>query len=124
MTDFAIDNDWSPKDRREYERHSVAFYLRVINMENGCELGHLVDISVSGMKLVSNILVPVNTTFHVRLDIALGSDYQDEVQFETQCVWSQADDNPGQYESGFRNTLPPEAMVGVQKLINVLVSME
>lgn len=124
MTNIAIDNDWSPEERREYERYSVDFSLCVVDLDSNTILGNLADISATGMKLVTDTPIPVEKTFRVRLDIALGDDHQESVRFETRSVWSRKDHNPGQYETGFSNTLSPRASESIQRLIDLLMSIE
>ena len=123
MTPIAIANDWSNEERREYERYSVNFYLRVIDLDSDTQLGDVVDISLSGMRLVSNVPHPVKKTCHVRMDIALGDDYKEQVDFITTSVWAREDLTPGMYESGWSNTLSPEAFQSIQRLIDRISSM-
>ena len=123
MTNFAITNDWSDEERRTYDRYSVNFYLRVIDLDSDTLLGSIVDISLSGMRLVSEVPLPVGKTCHVRLDIALGEDDKEQVVFDTTSIWTREDLIPGQYESGWSNTLSPEAFKSVQRLIDKILSM-
>jgi hypothetical protein len=123
MTDIAIANDWSNEERREYERHSVNFYLRVIDLDSNTLLGNVVDISLSGMRLVSEVPLPVENTYNVRMDMVLGEDYKEHVDFVTTSIWAREDITPGMYESGWRNTLSPEAFQSIQQLIDRLSSM-
>jgi len=80
MTDIAITNDWSNEERREYERYSVNFYLRVIDLDSDTLLGDVVDISLAGMRLVSEVPHPVDKTCHAKMEIA--SLCPDEIQAE------------------------------------------
>src|SRR5262245_58951971 len=98
VTNFAVDNDWSFEERREYERTSVNFFLRVVDLDNDSLLGDVSDISMGGMRLVSAAPIPIKQKFRVRMDIALGDDYQEEVFFEAHSVWGREDPNPGLYE--------------------------
>jgi hypothetical protein len=124
MADIGIDNDWSFEERREYERMSVNFYLRVVDLDSARLLGDVVDISMGGMKLISAAPIPAEKKFRVQMDIALGNDYQEEVFFEAHSVWSRKDLNPGLFETGFRNALSPHAAASIQRLIDMIKSME
>lgn len=123
MTHNAIANDWSIEERRAYERYSINFYVRVIDLDSDTLLGNVVDLSLSGMRLVSEVPLPVEKTCHVRMHIALGEDYKDQVDFVTTSVWARADLTPGLYESGWSNTLSPEAFRSIHRLLDKIVSM-
>ena len=123
MEHIAIAHDWSQEERRAYERYSVHFYLRVIALDSETLLGNVVDISLAGMRLVSDTPLPVGTTCRVRMDIALGKDYEEQLVFVTTSMWVHADVTPGLYESGWRNTLSPEACRSMQRLLDQIASM-
>ncbi len=123
MTHNAIANDWSNEERRAYERSSINFYMRVIDLDSDTLLGNVVDLSLSGMRLVSDVPLPVEKTCHVRMDIALGEDYKKQVDFVTTSIWSRADLTPEQYESGWSNSLSPEAFQSIQRLLDRIASM-
>jgi c-di-GMP-binding flagellar brake protein YcgR len=123
MTHIAIADDWSHEERRAYERYSVNFYLRVIDVDSDTLLGNVVDISLNGMRLVSETLLPVDKTHRVRMEIALGEDDTEHVDFVATSIWSREDLTPGLYESGWKNTLSPAASRSLQRLIDRISSM-
>ena len=57
------------------------------------------------------------------MNIALGEDYKDQVDFVTTSVWAREDLTPGLYESGWSNTLSPEAFQSMQRLLDKIISM-
>ena len=75
------------------------------------------------MRLVSDAPLPVGTTCRVRMDIALGKDYEEQLVFVTTSMWEHADVTPGLYESGWRNTLSAATCRSMQRLLDRIASM-
>lgn len=97
-----IESDWSESERREYERYSVMFYLAVYDQENDSSLGQILDISMGGLRLLSEKPIPVKARFHIVIDVSLESGKKGKIPVEAKSVWSQDDDNPGFYVTGFQ----------------------
>lgn len=116
-----IENDWSENERREYERYSVMFYLEVHDRESESPLGQILDISMGGLRLLSEKPIPVNARFHLVLDISLESGKKGKLPVEATSVWNQEDDNPGFYITGFQfSNLSPQATQFIQAIIDEL----
>jgi c-di-GMP-binding flagellar brake protein YcgR len=97
-----IDNDWSEAERREYERYGADFHLAVLEPNNDAPLGQLVDISMGGMRLLSERPIATGAQLELILDIALESGRAEKVALQAESVWGKEDDNPGFYQTGFR----------------------
>jgi c-di-GMP-binding flagellar brake protein YcgR len=99
---MSIDNDWSEAERREYERYSADFHLDVYERDDDSPLGQLVDISMGGMRLLSERPVRTGDRLDLILDIALESGRKEKVSVQAESVWGKEDDNPGLYQTGFK----------------------
>lgn len=117
------DRDWNAEERRATERHPIFFDLRVIDLEQDTPLGDVIDISLSGMRIISETPFRVDDTRRVRLAIVLGQGGPQTVCFETHCVWSRYVERLGHYESGCANTLSPAAAAHIAQLIKRIQAM-
>lgn len=96
-----IDDDWGAEERRAYERYSVGFYLCVYNQDDGSLVGHIVDISLGGLQLLSEIPLPSGAEFRFRMELSLESGRKESIAFEARNVWQDEDINAGSYNVGF-----------------------
>ena len=96
-----IMNDWSEEERRRQERFSLECYLKVIEADTETLLGHIVDISLGGMKLIGNSPIAPGQDFRLLLEISLGGDNKAKVFVEARSVWTLEDINPGFHNTGF-----------------------
>lgn len=121
MAEKMIESDWSESERREYERYSVMFYLAVYDRENDSSLGQILDISMGGLRLLSEKSIPVNACFHLVIDVSLESGKKGKIAVEAKSVWGQEDDNPGFYVTGFQFFgLSPQAKRFIRTIVDEL----
>lgn len=116
MTTPETNNGWNGEERRGSERHSIHLDLRVTDLDQETVLGDVVDISLTGMRIVCDASFPVGATHRVRLDITLGDGDPEAICFETQIIRSQYL-ALGSYEMGCANTLSPSATAQINQLI-------
>jgi len=118
-----IENDWDEEERRAYERYSVEFYLCVYNRDTDALLGHVVDISLGGMQLLSETPIAGGELFRFRMDVSLESGRKEVVEFEARSIWQAEDLNPGFYNAGFQfQALSPAAMQNIQEIVEEIVT--
>ncbi|MGB2681985.1 MAG: PilZ domain-containing protein [Candidatus Competibacter sp.] len=96
-----IDNDWDVEERRAYERYSVEFYLCVYNQDDGSLVGHVVDISLGGLQLLSENPVASGEEFRFRMELSLESGRKESINFQARNVWQDEDVNLGSFNVGF-----------------------
>jgi len=120
MSASETDHDWQTQERRDSQRQPVDFELRLIDLEQDRPLGDVIDISLSGMRLIGDNPMPSNGLRRVRLDIVLSEGDALPIYFKTQCIWSRYVEPLGCYESGCANTLAPAAAVYMAQLIERL----
>lgn len=116
-----IENDWNDDERRQQERYGLSSHLSVYSQTNDLLVGHIVDISLGGMMLLSEEPLPTGKQFYFWLDICLGGTAQDRVPLEAISVWGKPDANPGLYNTGFRFVnLSTATLLSVHSLIDQL----
>lgn len=106
-------------ERRAFKRWQLIFYLRVFNQDSNELLGHIIDISESGMMLISDDPIAVPQGFRVWVDVPNGETHsRQRIQLETRSLWSGNDINPDFYDTGFCIT---HATPGSVRHINELI---
>ena len=86
---------------RQLKRRHLIYYLEVFDLENGRLLGHLVDLTVKGMKLVSKEEIPMGKTYFLRMVMPEEYCPEREVRFTATSTWCSQDVNPDFYATGF-----------------------
>ncbi|MBU4263077.1 MAG: PilZ domain-containing protein [Proteobacteria bacterium] len=106
---------------RVLKRHHLIYYLEVHDLESGNLLGHLVDITTRGIKLVSKEQIPLNRTYILKLKLPAGYFQENEIHFEGKTLWSSNDVNPDFFDTGLEVTsLSLEERKILRKLIEQL----
>ena len=90
------------------ERASLIYYPTIRNLVDGEVLGYLIDLSIEGMKLLSE--KPIETERYYRLSIEVQSEVAAprELAIEAKALWCSPDINPDFHDTGFvfRNMTP------------------
>ncbi len=120
---WIIDSSLSDEERRAYERYSANFYLCIYDQQTDKLLGHVIDISLGGVKLLHQ--EPLATHIHqplsVWLEAALENGLRMRVDLTVRVVWSGMDDNGVDYNTGVQFTeLTPHAQQSLQTIIEEL----
>lgn len=84
-------------------------------------LGHVADIHMQGMRLVSEKSIPLGEAFPCWMELPLRNGERERALFDVHSVWSSTHVGVGFSETGFRITdATLEAVEGIQKLIDDL----
>jgi len=106
---------------RVLKRHHLIYYLEVYDLESGNLLGHIVDITTRGIKLVSKEKIPLNRSYVLKLKLPESYFKENEIHFEGKTLWSSNDVNPDFFDTGFEVTsLSLEERKILRKLIEQL----
>ena len=89
-------------ERRKLKRRHVIFYSRVFDLHTGQLMGHLMDITSEGMRLISDEPTEVNQTFLLRIDLPEDIMAKPYVKFEARSLWCKQDINPSFYNTGYQ----------------------
>ncbi|MBN1265273.1 MAG: PilZ domain-containing protein [Anaerolineales bacterium] len=86
--------------RRKLKRRHLIYYLRLFDRSNGKLLGHLVDITTEGIKVMSEAPLPMNQ--HFQFEMMLPEEFNTEkITFDATSVHCSNDVNPDFYATGF-----------------------
>lgn len=89
-------------EKRNLRRWQLIFYLRVFEEETGQLLGYVVDISTSGLMLISDQPIPIGQDYNLWLDIPQDEAGQrSKISLHARSLWSRKDVNPDFLDTGF-----------------------
>ena len=109
--------DKRAEQRRVVRRHLV-FYLRIFDGKSSRVIGHLMDISQSGLMILSDEPVAVNEEYRLRMHLPWEMAGSEEVIFGATSRWCRPDENPEFFLTGFQiQDIDPDA----QRLICYLI---
>lgn len=90
------------EERRKLRRRHVIYYSRVYDRGSGELIGHVMDITPEGIKLISEQSIPINKRFQFRIDLPEEILAKEYMFFDAESVWCAPDVNPDFYNTGFR----------------------
>lgn len=111
------------RDKRQFKRRSLYYYLQVLDSKTGREMGRLVDIHVAGLLLISPQRYEGGEEFDVRIpleDISLKS-MSGNLDLRAVVRWSNQDVNPDYYVTGmqFKN-ISPDQEDAIEELVRII----
>lgn len=109
------------EEQTRIQRRHLIFYLEVYDDTTSVLLGHLVDLTTQGLKLVSKEPIPEGKTYTLRM--SLPEDYFEEkiLHFKATSRWCSNDVNPDFYDTGFLvEKLDRDTIDIINKLIHSL----
>jgi hypothetical protein len=90
------------QERRKSERRNVAYYLPVINNDTQQVIGHLVDMSTTGLMIDAKNPIPSGVDYNMRLDLTEDIWHKPIVRFVARSKWSRPDSiQPYLHNAGF-----------------------
>ncbi len=106
-------------DLRELKRRHLIYYLEVFDNSTSEFLGHLVDITLEGMKLVSKNYIEPKKEYSFKMVLPEGHGPNREVHFQATSMWCRADVNPDFYAVGFK---APNLDKDTRKIFTILIN--
>lgn len=106
---------------RKLKRRHLIYYLEVFDEDTDKLLGHLVDLSTRGIKLVSKKAIATDRDYRLRMALPEGYFPENVIHFQGRALWSGNDVNPDFYDTGFEvANLDKEVRKVIIQLINWL----
>ncbi|SDO44796.1 PilZ domain-containing protein [Desulforhopalus singaporensis] len=90
------------RDLRGLDRCYLVFYLRVFDGMSCRILGHLLDISEKGLKLLCESPVELDRKYRLRMRLPSPLKDRNEIIIDATSRWCIADENAGFYQAGFQ----------------------
>ena len=88
-------------ERRREKRGEVKSVINVIDSEDGENIGELVDISPSGMRMSGKLVVDIGKKMELILVLPKKIFGKKTIDIEVQCAWSNFNSDTQYYQSGF-----------------------
>ena len=105
-------------EKRKHRRANLIYYLEVHDQETGECIGHLVDISLGGLKMISELKAIPGKEQNIRIFLPEDSS-QKSIAIKAKSCWSQTDINPDYNASGFKFV---ELSTESTKIIKMMIS--
>lgn len=115
-------NHFFAVEKRQRRRWELVFYLRVFDQSSGSQLGHVVDISESGLMLLSETPIELNKDFDLILEMPVSDrNEREKVSLKARSLWKSSDANPDLYDTGFSLINPDKKSISaIRTLIDEL----
>lgn len=89
-------------ERRTTPRKNVSFYMRVLNDDTQEILGHMVEVSMIGLRLETTAPLPQNKDYYLRLELTPDLGNVPYIVFIARTKWCKIDEIlPNLYHVGF-----------------------
>ncbi len=110
------------EEKRKLKRWHLVYYLRLFDTEHEAQMGHVINLTTEGIKVVSQWPVPTGKELQLAMDVPRQSGGSRRLTFKAKCLWSHKDpDNPSFHNSGLRLVeADPETAAAIRKLIDQL----
>lgn len=87
-------------DKRKAKRRHIIYYLRVYDQNTSQLIGQLVDITTSGIKLISEREFEKDAVMKLRMELPEEIDHKKEIVFDALTLWCRRDVNPNFHSIG------------------------
>lgn len=89
-------------ERRIVPRKNFSFYMRVLDDDTQTILGHMVEVSASGLRLETVATLPIDKDYYLRLELTPELGGLPYIVFIAHSKWCKIDDiQPNLYRVGF-----------------------
>jgi hypothetical protein len=93
------------QERRRAKRHSISYYLQVMDFSTQKVIGNLADVSAVGIMIDGPQAIPVGKEIHIRMDTTPEVANIIHIDFFARVKWCQQDSrSPGMYDIGLEFT--------------------
>ena len=88
-------------EKRIFERNAATFYAEITRSDNGHLVGHLADISLSGMMTTGDALLTAGDKFQPTVELPRNGGPARHVEILARVCWSRPDLEADVFVSGF-----------------------
>ena len=99
-------------------RHLI-YYMEVFDDESGKLLGHLADLNVNGLQIVSREAIKTDYDFRLRLMLPEELSGTPQVVFNARSMWCRPDVNPDFMATGFS---APDLDQNIRRIFMVMIN--
>lgn len=108
-------------EKRRYHRVTLAFYLRVFNLDTGNLLGHAVDFSTGGLMLATATPLKPGQQYQIGVELFMVNGSPQTLAFTAESIWNRKSEELGSFHSGLRFlALSPATRTAIQSYLDQL----
>lgn len=89
-------------ERRQFERSDLKYFARVYHRRLGRLIGYLVNITPSGVMVVSDKPIDPGAIVELQIELPSHDDSALQLYLDAECVWSRTDPDSDYFELGFK----------------------
>jgi hypothetical protein len=90
-------------ERRRAPRKKFNVYMRVLNDDTQEILGHMVELSATGLQLETTVPIPIQTDYYMRLELTADVANKPYIVFIGRSKWCKMDEiEPNLFHVGFQ----------------------
>ena len=90
-------------ERRHAPRKKFNIYMRVLNDDTQEILGHMVELSATGLQLETTVPIPIQTDYYLRLELTADLANKPYIIFIGRSKWCKMDEiEPNLFHVGFQ----------------------
>lgn len=93
--------DLTAAEKRKRERQKISDVLTVMDVHSERLLGRVVDLSVEGLMLISQVPIEVNRIFELKIQLPMRFSECTEIRVGVESLWTRESDDGTQYWTGF-----------------------
>lgn len=95
-------------EKRKLRRWHVVYYLRLFDHETESQVGHVVDLTTEGLKVVSQWPIPAPKRYSLWMELPRADGDTKQIHLEAESLWTHRDETDGRFHNtGFRLLDPP-----------------
>lgn len=88
-------------EKRKEQRTHLSLYLRVHEAESGVMVGHLIDATPEGVRILTEKPLRTGDDYTFRLDLSAVMNFEQQVVFVARCLWQEQEFSSGAWNAGF-----------------------
>ena len=105
-------------ERRQIKRRHLIYYLMVVDAETDQKIGFLVDITTSGIMMMTDAPVAIGSVREMKMFVRSELSSCDSLQFRAECRWCEKSPNGVSYDAGFRLLdVPADMFQDIEQII-------
>ena len=90
------------QERRNASRKNIVFYMRVLDDDTQEILGHMVEVSPTGLRLETIAPLPLGKDYYLRVELTPDLGDRPYIVFIGRTIWCKTDDiQPNLFRCGF-----------------------
>lgn len=89
-------------ENRRHKRYQVTFFMKIIKEGTGDVFGHIVDISSSGFRALTDRYVTTDENYTLKIDLPKEMEMGELLVLKAKCVWTREDEDSGAFYSGLQ----------------------